>query len=166
MYSTVQSWPPSGSDIVRAKHSAAQTRELLTNTPTEHGRNVVRFNRSINWQHHLPFAELWKDAVPSLPASTSRMSTTMLTTLYCPFQVLTPSHSFSHSQYSSWPMSLPGLVSLSQAPSINSAHSSLAQPNEDWTKVRDKAERRRIQNRIAQRLYRKWLSASPDRMHT
>ncbi|KAK7433448.1 hypothetical protein Landi51_13925 [Colletotrichum acutatum] len=31
----------------------------------------------------------------------------------------------------------------------------LANPDEDWTKISDLAERRRIQNRIAQRNYRK-----------
>ncbi|KAF2223029.1 hypothetical protein BDZ85DRAFT_249985 [Elsinoe ampelina] len=39
----------------------------------------------------------------------------------------------------------------------SSAFSASAQPNEDWTKISDLAERRRIQNRIAQRNYRKKL---------
>lgn len=30
-------------------------------------------------------------------------------------------------------------------------------PNEDWTNVSDNVERRRIQNRIAQRKYRKYV---------
>ena len=38
-----------------------------------------------------------------------------------------------------------------------SALSASANPNEDWTKISDLAERRRIQNRIAQRNYRKKL---------
>jgi len=37
----------------------------------------------------------------------------------------------------------------------SSAFSPHAYPNEDWTKISDLAERRRIQNRIAQRNYRK-----------
>lgn len=39
--------------------------------------------------------------------------------------------------------------------SNSSAFSPNANANEDWTKISDLAERRRIQNRIAQRNYRK-----------
>ncbi|KAK3613859.1 hypothetical protein LTR56_027631 [Elasticomyces elasticus] len=41
--------------------------------------------------------------------------------------------------------------------STSSAPSASVNPNEDWTKISDVAQRRRIQNRIAQRKYRKKL---------
>ncbi|EGE85689.2 hypothetical protein BDDG_08634 [Blastomyces dermatitidis ATCC 18188] len=40
---------------------------------------------------------------------------------------------------------------------VSSAFSASAHPNEDWTKISDLAGQRRIQNRIAQRKYRKKL---------
>ncbi|PSR76448.1 hypothetical protein BD289DRAFT_486850 [Coniella lustricola] len=64
-------------------------------------------------------------------------------------------HPYQHHQYSAWSAPHAQPMSVRQYPSTSSAFSASAHPDEDWTKVSDLAERRRIQNRIAQRNYRK-----------
>lgn len=63
-------------------------------------------------------------------------------------------HPYHHS-YNAWSAPQTQPISVRQYPSTSSAFSASAHPDEDWTKVSDLAERRRIQNRIAQRNYRK-----------
>ncbi|KAB2098707.1 hypothetical protein AG0111_0g13061 [Alternaria gaisen] len=64
-------------------------------------------------------------------------------------------------RHATYPYTKPALTNPAPTPirysGTPSAFSALAPPNEDWTKTLDLAGRRRIQNRIAQRNYRKKL---------
>jgi hypothetical protein len=58
-------------------------------------------------------------------------------------------------------MSLPAYTEAPPRRRYSSTSSAFADPDEDWTKISDTAERRRIQNRIAQRNYRTFSPLTP-----
>ena len=91
----------------------------------------------------------------SVPLTTSLLSVHPF--LSIPFNMYDRSNipraaSYSYPQYAAAPTAPKHYPT---AHSTSSAFSASANPNEDWTKISDLAERRRIQNRIAQRNYRK-----------
>ena len=58
-------------------------------------------------------------------------------------------------------MSLPAYAEAPPRRRYSGTSSASANPDEDWTKISDLAERRRIQNRIAQRNYRMLSPLTP-----
>jgi hypothetical protein len=67
-----------------------------------------------------------------------------------------PKSSITMHRHAAYPYANPAPTTTRYS-GTSSAFSASANPNEDWTKISDLAERRRIQNRIAQRNYRKKL---------
>ncbi|KAH6860808.1 hypothetical protein BKA58DRAFT_392187 [Alternaria rosae] len=67
-----------------------------------------------------------------------------------------PTSNITMHRHAAYPYATPAPTTTRYS-GTSSAFSASANPNEDWTKISDLAERRRIQNRIAQRNYRKKL---------
>lgn len=69
---------------------------------------------------------------------------------------MSPTSTITMHRHAAYPYANPAPTTTRYS-GTSSAFSASANPNEDWTKISDLAERRRIQNRIAQRNYRKKL---------